>query len=282
MNLLDNIYGYILDSYAYLFGRTVFLKFNRFIFNLSIRGMGIQNYKNFKLTGEKKFMEVFYKIHIKKNKVVVFDVGANKGDYIKLVWDYWKNKPIQVFAFEPENKPFNYLKDNYSRPNIHIYNLACSKENSERTFYSDGDTGAFSSLYSSVFEGKRDILYKRTKIKTIKLDDIVRRQKLKKIDLLKIDTEGSEYEVLEGSKKAINNRIIGIIQFEFNSMNMSSKVFFKDFMSLLRNYSFYRLLPDGILKFDSYNPLFWEIFSFQNFIAVRSDLVKKFENEYKS
>lgn len=274
------MYEKILEIYAFLFGRPRFLRLNRFFFNLSIRGLGIQNYKNFRQTGESKFLEVFSKIHTGDKKIVALDVGANKGEYVKLVLDKCKSTPVQIFAFEPGHEQFKYLQSNYLQSNVYVFNVACSEKSGERFFYMDGDTGEFSSLYPSVFKGNIKGGLKKIKIKTVKLDDVIYQQKLKKINLLKIDTEGSEFEVLNGGRKAINSGTIEIIQFEFNSMNTSSRKFLKDFINLLESYSFYRLLPNGIIKVDSYNPLFWEVFSFQNFVAVRKDLVKIFEKTY--
>ena len=60
-----------------------------------------------------------------------------------------------------------------------------------------------------------------------------------KIDLLKLDTEGSEYEVLLGGRKMLLNNKIKTIFFEFNEMNVFSRVFFRDFYKLLKNYKIY-------------------------------------------
>jgi len=274
------MYEKILEIYAYLFAKPSFLRLNRFIFNLSIRGLGIQNYKNFKQTGESKLLGVVREIYGSGKKLTVLDVGANRGDYIELILDKCKDIPVQVFAFEPGLKPFEYLQSKYSKSNIHLFNVACSEKTGEHFFYTDGGTGEFSSLYSSVFEGSVKTRVKKTKTKTVRLDDIIRQQKLKKINLLKIDTEGSEFEILNGCQKAISDGAVDIIQFEFNSMNTVNKIFLKDFISLLSNYSLYRLLPNGVIKINVYDPLYWEIFSFQNFVAVRKDIVKKFEKYY--
>ena len=68
------------------------------------------------------------------------------------------------------------------------------------------------------------------------------------IDLLKIDTEGNEFNVLKGAKKLFEFNKIKAIHFEFNQMNIVSKSSFKDFWDLLNeNFIFYRILPRGRL-----------------------------------
>lgn len=49
----DMMLSKVFDIYAYVFGGIFFFKFNKFIYSLSLRGMGILNYKNDYLVGEK-------------------------------------------------------------------------------------------------------------------------------------------------------------------------------------------------------------------------------------
>ena len=52
------------------------------------------------------------------------------------------------------------------------------------------------------------------------------------IDIMKLDVEGHELDVLEGSRKTINS--IKLIQFEFGGCNIDSKTFFQDFYYFLK------------------------------------------------
>jgi hypothetical protein len=88
-----------------------------------------------------------------------------------------------------------------------------------------------------------------------------------RVQLLKIDTEGNELSVLKGVESYIASKKIDVIHFEFNEMNVSSRVFFRDFWKMLQGYDVYRLLPRGMVKIDSYNPLYCEIFAYQNIVA---------------
>jgi dynactin complex subunit len=101
------------------------------------------------------------------------------------------------------------------------------------------------------------------------IDRFMEEHAIQKIDVLKIDTEGNDLNVLHGAKHAIEQQQIDIIHFEFNEMNVVSRVFFKDFCDILPNYTFYRMLPDGIISLGEYYPLVFEIFAFQNIVAIR-------------
>ena len=65
---------------------------------------------------------------------------------------------------------------------------------------------------------------------------------------------------------------IAVIQFEFNEMNVVSRVFMKDFLAILPNYRIFRLLPEGAIQFAVYDPTFMEVFAYQNIVAIRRDL----------
>ena len=92
-------------------------------------------------------------------------------------------------------------------------------------------------------------------------------RKHRKIGLLKIDTEGHEFEVLKGAENLLKAGKIEMIHLEFNEMNVFSRVFFKDIWDYLPNYDLYRMLPDGLVHIKNYSPVFCEIFAYQNLVA---------------
>jgi hypothetical protein len=104
------------------------------------------------------------------------------------------------------------------------------------------------------------------------LDAFIIEYNIEHVDLLKIDTEGFEYSVMSGCLESIKNNKIKAIHFEFNSMNIISKVFMKDFIKILPQYSFYRVLPNGLLKVEQHNILLTEIFGFQNIVAINNQI----------
>jgi hypothetical protein len=111
-----------------------------------------------------------------------------------------------------------------------------------------------------------------TKISITTLDSIVEKYNIEQISLLKIDTEGNELSVIKGAAKTIAASKINYIQIEFNEMNVISHTFLRDFIRLLPNYKFYRLLPTEMLEIKEYTPLYHELFAFQNIIAVKDNV----------
>ncbi len=121
----------VYELYAILFARPVFERMNRVIMNFGRKGLGALNYNGYHLTGESYFLKK--QIADLKNPVV-FDVGANNGDYVKLVFD--ANKNSRVYCFEPH--PISYKKlveklgDNSQ---VTLINKALGNETGELKFY---------------------------------------------------------------------------------------------------------------------------------------------------
>ena len=141
---------------------------------------------------------------------IVFDVGAAIGSTSRL---FSKNAK-KVYSFEPNLENFNVLKDIIHLEkinNIEPHNLAVSNQNSDLTFYNRESHG----IHSLGKHSKGKII-NTSKIKTIRLDKFYQNnfQNSEKIGLLKIDTEGFEYEVLEGSVNLLKNKTVKCIIFE--------------------------------------------------------------------
>lgn len=255
--------------YAFLFAKRYLIKFNKLLYHLSLRGLGILNYQNEYLMGESKWLKDYLK---NKKSVTVVDVGANIGKYSQAVLKI--NNSVNLIAFEPHPKSFEILKNNIQSPNFKPFNFAVGNNNEKLTLYDyDDDEGSeHASLYKEVIEDLHKGHSAAQEISVIKLDDFLKEKKIEFIDLLKIDTEGNELNVLLGAQKYLLNHKIKAIHFEFNAMNVVSKSFFKNFWDLMPNYNFYRLLPGGkFLEIKNYSTIYCEIFAYQNLVAVLKD-----------
>jgi len=257
--------NFCLRTYRLLFGGKCFYKFNRFLYALSLRGLGIMNYENDQVSGEECFVKNLFRDDASK---VVFDVGANKGDYSQKILKYARR--ARVYAFEPHPLTYQSLKDSVNSDRFHCYNSAVGATNGE-TFlydYENGNASQHASVYKGVIETLRKSKAVRHKVGLITLTDFAKQNSIDFIDFLKIDTEGGELEVLKGFAEYLRDGKVGIIQFEFNDAHVMGRAFFKDFWDALPNYSFFRMLPDGLVPIKSYDPLFCEIFAFQNIVAI--------------
>lgn len=236
---------------------------------LSLNGLGILNYENDRISGEYSFLTKSTK-YLGLNSVV-FDIGANVGNYSNLIKEL--NPKIRVYAFEPHPITFNTLKKNAQIHDYYAFNLGCGKEKSKLQMYdyADNDGSSHASLFKDVIENIHQGDSIEHIVDVIELDDFLIEQNIERIDLIKIDVEGNEYNVIKGLHQSIKNGIVDIIHFEFNEMNVMSRTFFKDFYEILCDYQFFRMLPDGLVPLGEYNPLFCEIYAFQNIVAIHKN-----------
>lgn len=255
----------LIRIYVFVFARTVFSKFNKLLFRLSLGGLGVLNYKTSAESGERSFL----KGYLPGRKGVLIDVGANKGHYSQEALKY--NPTINIYAVEPHPKIFTYLSANLRGKNVVTINKGLSRESGILKLYdhADKDGSPHASLFEDVIadiHGAAATVAHQVEVTT--LDKIVEAHNINEISLLKIDTEGNELEVLRGSANTLSKRKIKAIHLEFNEMNVISRVFFKDLWRMLSGYKFYRLLPDEMLPIRTYSPLGCEIFAYQNIVAI--------------
>lgn len=254
----------VLNLYRLIFARKVFYKFNQFLYQLSLRGIGILNYESDKQSGEDNFIEH----HVSKIKEgVVLDVGANVGRYATQIKKF--NQNLNIYAFEPHPVTYEKLIGNVERLDINTYNVGVGAAEGSLTLYdyADKDGSSHASLYKEVIEKIHKGQTIPHEVRMIALDAFAAEHGIKRVGLLKIDTEGHELEVLKGFKQFISQNKVDLIHFEFNEMNIVSRVYFKDFWEFLPNYDFFRMLPDGLVPIKHYSPLFCEIFAYQNIVA---------------
>jgi len=262
----------IFNIYRRLFARQSLAGLNRYLYTLSLKGLGVNNYESDYYSGEHYFLS---KLSLNNENNTIFDVGANVGNYAHHLRSLFPK--CKIYSFEPHPRIFKHLSEN-CKGGFNIYNFGLGDETKELLLYDYNDElegSEHASLYKDVFDSiyKRDTTSFKIQIKTV--DEFVKDNNIKRINLLKSDTEGNDYSVLLGAKTSIEKKIIDVIHFEFNSMNTASKVFFKDFFNYLVNYDLYRLLPRGVIKISTYEPVYNEIFGYQNIVAVRKD------SEYK-
>lgn len=202
--------------------------------------------------------------NVNNEKIIIFDVGANIGDYSLKCLNYIKNS--EVHAFEPSKKTFEILQRNLSGKKILLHNVGFGNKKEKKTLYSNKDGSGIASVY------KRDLDYlgikmnKKEEINLETLDNFCKKAKIDSIDFLKLDVEGHEVKVLEGAGEMLKNRMIKKIQFEFGGCNIDSRTFFKDFWNILNeNYNFYRITNTGLIPIKKYSEDL-EIFAYSNYL----------------
>ena len=204
----------------------------------------------------------------------MFDVGANVGHYSKALSSIFPNATI--VAFEPVPRTFETLRATLAASSVKCCSVGLSDAEGNAIIYDydQADGSEHASLFSGVFELHRADKIKEIHVPLITMDAFCCAEQISTVDFLKIDTEGNELKVLKGAQSLLQKNAIRAIQFEFNEMNVVSRVFLRDFYDILAGYTFYRLLPDGLLPLGRYSARN-EIFAFQNIFAVNDAVIDK-------
>jgi FkbM family methyltransferase len=259
----------LLKFYGRFFGKRRFSSFHLALLKMCLKGMGIFNTADDRLSGETNFL---HKLLQRVEQPLVLDVGANVGIYASMIKSLAPDATI--YAFEPHPQTFKRLYAAARHYGYTAINMGCDSAAGTRTLY-DYAVSDKGSTHASFHKDALQVLHQQPvsswEVQITTLDHFITMRALTKVHLLKIDTEGHELRVLEGAKQAIASDSIEVIQFEFNQMNVASRVFFRDFYDLLPDYSFYRLLPDELAPLGPYQPVTHEIFGDQNIVAIHKN-----------
>lgn len=141
---------------------------------------------------------------------VFIDVGANKGDFSFIAAKIAGDKGT-VFSFEPEPENCGWIKKSVclnGYKNIFLHQIALSNENGTAPFYLGKKTGWHTLLPN---QGRRNKKVIDVRMRT--LDSLLKEMSFnKKIDMIKIDVEGSEMMVLQGAEETLKaNRDIVLL-----------------------------------------------------------------------
>ncbi|MFL5810839.1 MAG: FkbM family methyltransferase, partial [Flavisolibacter sp.] len=147
---------------------------------------------------EKKYVMTWERL-IEKNSIIL-DIGANIGYYSLVAAGKAVNG--HVYAFEPSSESYDQLQRNIAvnkLANITAFKRAVFNSSEERTlFISEKTNIGMGGLSTPVnFSGETE------QVETIQIDQWIEMQKINKIDFIKIDIEGAEYDALKGMRKLL-------------------------------------------------------------------------------
>jgi FkbM family methyltransferase len=164
--------------------------------------MDITNSEPIFMNYEEFFTDKIYDSLDIKNPKIVFDIGASLGLWSKYILYKGAKK---VYCFEPNKKAIVHLKKSLENDNVEIVEKAIYKEMGDLEFYVDQSNSITSSLYS--IDGHSSTY----KVNAITLEDAINLSNENRIDLVKIDTEGAEFDIIKNTPDHVFDRIDSFI-----------------------------------------------------------------------
>jgi FkbM family methyltransferase len=207
----------------------------------------------------KRKILVFFKKILKEKFLTIIDVGAHEGETLKFFFYNFKIKSI--IGYEASKINFHKLKNcikkiktNNPSSIIEYNNIALGEKKMQIEFYqtSESSSSTFCKINydSSYFKRKKKILNFFFKKNYISKSEIINLEPLKNelqkynlgdIDILKIDTEGFEFNILKGLGDKISS--IKYIYFEHHFDNMIIKNYkYRDINNYLNSFNFHKVL----------------------------------------
>ncbi|MDC3178711.1 FkbM family methyltransferase [Pelagibacteraceae bacterium] len=132
--------------------------------------------------------------HINNNSIIL-DIGANIGDVTDVIM---KKYNPNIYCYEPNISCYNYMLKRFKKNSkIKIFNVAVSNFSGKTFLYFHNKSTNISEFNerSSLKKEKDGLdINKKIEVNCINIKEIL--EKHNQIDLIKIDIEGSEYEVM--------------------------------------------------------------------------------------
>lgn len=171
---------------------------------------------------------------------IIFDCGGFKGEYTD---DIIHKYNCNVYIYEPIKEFSDRLINKYkNNKKIHVINKAIYKRIGKEKFYLGGISNEGSSLIKEKYNVGKEII-----VETTTIDNELNINKIDKLDLIKLNVEGSELDILENTSIDTLKKIKQIqLSAHFNKGIPNYTV---DRFNKLKEY----LIKGGLMLVESYN-----------------------------
>lgn len=162
---------------------------------------------------------------------LIIDVGANIGQSAVQFREYFHN--AKIYCFEPVKSTYEKLIINVNDPNVICYQMAVGSNREKAKIYLKNDSST-----NTMIERDSNLGYEIVSVTT--LDHFTNEKRITSIDLLKIDTEGFDFEVLKGAKILLSEERISFIIIEVGfDPNDDRHVLFDKIRDYLADYGYF-------------------------------------------
>lgn len=185
-------------------------------------------------------------------KLIYVDIGASDG--LTNPWNSFK-EDIKVIGFEPDKGAFDLLVNQKQFNDWKFFNIGLFSSKTTIEF-NIARKQQVSSIFKPNFvflnrfnEPERFLVDKIISVPVDTLDNLSKNESIENIDFIKIDTQGSELEILKGAQRVLSNEVLGIeVEVEFQPL-YENQPLFSEIDSYLRSL--------GFILLDLNNQVYW-------------------------
>ena len=277
LNMNNNLKRIVVRFFWMLLGRKRLVRFARML----TRASRLDGENQMGVNGELLVIDTALK-HARgeEHSPTLVDCGANVGDYsiqfARRAKDIGLSK-ISLHLFEPASATLVTLRKKLSLelPGLPVVvnQAALSDSAREMFFYVVHDNAGVNSQLAGDFSPAS---YTET-VSVNTLENYCKSQEIEKILLLKIDTEGNDYNVLAGAKNLLMCGAIDLVQFEYNYRWIYARRYLRDVFELIcaTDMRLGKVTAHGIEFYEEWHPEL-ETFTEGNYLLCGSEWVQRF------
>lgn len=213
----------------------------------------------------------------KGKNLVIFDVGANIGEWSNALLGQLKNhgvnESVDLFSFEPVPSTAKTLRLNLpdDKPCLHIEEMALSSSIGTAEIFVAAANAGTNSLHADPATAHQTAV-------TIALTtavDFCKSRGIHHVHLLKCDTEGHDMEVIRGALPLLKEERISVLQFEYNHRWVYSRNYLRDVFVSIESmpYKVAKLQADHVLVFEKWHPELDKFFE-GNYALIHHDALQ--------
>jgi FkbM family methyltransferase len=234
-------------------------------FNVELHGSG---YLQSLAKGDFKKDEYdFFRKVFKDEKLVIYDIGANRGTTVLKFSSIFPKS--RIFAFEPIASLYDIMCNNFGKnEKIKIQNIGIADVKGEFTFYVNKSLDTSSFLPSQKTGLNSDAQVENSHqmvVPVITIEQSFLSEKIDRINILKLDIQGGELKALRGAESLLKDGRIDVVYTEaYFVQQYVNQPLFAEISLFLSDYN-YQLQ-------DIYNPIYGKgKLAWCDAVFVRSD-----------